>query len=335
MLLITGGAGFIGTHFILDWLAHSEEPVLNLDCLSHAVSPVGLRALHAQPRHSLVRGDINDRPLLDALLHRHQPRAVLHFAAESHVDRSLLGPELFVQTNVLGTCTLLEAARAYWIRLPEAQQQAFRFLHVSTDEVYGSLEPGAAAFTEAHGYQPNSPYSASKAASDHLVRAWHHSYGLPVLTTHCSNNYGPYQHAEKLIPRMIGRALAGQPLPIYGDGLQVRDWLHVRDHCAALRCVLQSGEIGHTYNIGGGNEMSNLALVHTLCGLLDRFSPRSDGQAYHAQISHVSDRAGHDRRYAMDSSKIARTLGWHARHGFASGLTDTVQWFLAHREALA
>ncbi len=328
-LLVTGGAGFIGSNFVLDWLARSDEPVVNLDLLTYAGNLRNLGPLQGDARHVFVQGDICDRALVDRLLAEHRPRALVHFAAESHVDRSILGPGAFVRTNVEGTFTLLEGARTHWSALAEAERAAFRFLHVSTDEVYGSLAPGAPAFTEAHPYEPSSPYSASKAASDHLVRAWHHTYGLPVLTTNCSNNYGPYQFPEKLIPLVIANALAGQPLPVYGDGMQVRDWLYVGDHCSAIRAVLARGGAGQTYNIGGWNEQPNIEIVHTICALLDELRPRAEGP--HARlVTHVSDRPGHDRRYAIDARKIERELGWRPAETFASGIRRTVQWYLEH-----
>ncbi|PWW43757.1 dTDP-glucose 4,6-dehydratase [Melaminivora alkalimesophila] len=335
MILVTGGAGFIGANFVLDWLAGSDEPVLNLDKLTYAGNLYNLAALQDDARHVFVQGDIGDRALLDRLLAEHRPRAVVNFAAESHVDRSIHGPEDFIQTNVVGTFRLLEAVRHHWSGLPEAQRSAFRFLHVSTDEVYGTLEPEAPAFAETHNYQPNSPYSASKAASDHLVRAWHHTYGLPVLTTNCSNNYGPFHFPEKLIPLVIVNALAGKPLPIYGDGMQVRDWLYVRDHCSAIRRVLEAGLPGETYNVGGWNEKPNIEIVHTVCRLLDELRPRADGQSYSAQITHVTDRPGHDRRYAIDARKIERELGWRPAETFETGIRKTVQWYLEHPEWVA
>ena len=328
MILVTGGAGFIGSNFVLDWLSQSSEAVLNLDKLTYAGNLNNLASLAKDPRHVFVQGDIADAALLERLFPQHQPRAVLHFAAESHVDRSIHGPEDFIQTNIVGTFRLLEAARAYWSQLPSAQQAAFRFLHVSTDEVYGSLAPQAVAFTEQHRYEPNSPYSASKAASDHLVRAYHHTYGLPVITTNCSNNYGPLQFPEKLIPLCIHRALAGEPLPIYGDGQQVRDWLYVTDHCRAIARVLEAGVPGETYNIGGWNEKANLDVVKTLCRLLDQEQPRADGKSYAEQIGFVTDRAGHDRRYAIDARKIERELAWKPVETFETGLRKTVQWYL-------
>ena len=330
MILVTGGAGFIGSNFVLDWLAGGGEPVVNLDALTYAGNLHNLDGLRGDARHVFVHGQIGDRALVDRLLAEHRPRAVVHFAAESHVDRSILGPEEFLRTNVYGTFTLLESARGHWSGLPDAEKAAFRFLHVSTDEVYGSLAAGAPAFTEDHVYEPNSPYSASKAASDHLVRAWHHTYGLPVLTTNCSNNYGPYHFPEKLIPLMIVNALAGKPLPVYGDGQQVRDWLYVADHCSAIRRVLEAGRLGETYNIGGWNEKTNLQIVHTVCDLLDGLSPRADGQAYRTQITHVKDRPGHDRRYAIDARKIERELGWRPAETFETGIRKTVAWYLAH-----
>jgi dTDP-glucose 4,6-dehydratase len=327
MILVTGGAGFIGSNFVLDWLATHDEPVLNLDALTYAGNAANLRPLHGDARHVFVRGDIGDRALVDALLAEHRPRALLHFAAESHVDRSIHGPAAFVKTNVEGTFTLLEAARAHWSALPAAERAAFRFLHVSTDEVYGSLQPDEPAFTEQHRYQPNSPYSASKAASDHLVRAWHHTYGVPVLTTNCSNNYGPLQFPEKLIPLMIVNALAGKPLPIYGDGLNVRDWLYVGDHCAAIRAVLERGRPGETYNVGGACERTNRQIVEAVCALLDELRPDPAG-AHRRLITFVADRPGHDRRYAIDASKIERELGWRPAETFETGLRKTVQWVL-------
>ena len=333
-LLITGGAGFIGSNFVLDWLQASDEPIVNLDALTYAGNLANLQQLRGDARHEFVKGDILDRPLLDQLLSQHRPRAVLHFAAESHVDRSIHGPGAFMQTNVEGSFTLLEASRAYWAALPADDKANFRFHHVSTDEVFGSLAPAAAAFTEDHPYAPNSPYSASKAASDHLVRAWHHTYGLPVLTSHCSNNYGPFHFPEKLIPLMIVNALAGKPLPIYGDGLQVRDWLYVADHCSAIRAVLAGGQPGQTYNIGGWNEKTNREIVFTVCALLDELKPSSQGP-YARLISHVTDRPGHDRRYAVDARKIEAELGWRPSETFETGIRKTVQWYLAHSDWVA
>lgn len=332
MILVTGGAGFIGSNFILDWLAHADTPVVALDKLTYAGNLQNLDALAEDPRFTFVQGDIGDTALVSELLVQRKVQAVVHFAAESHVDRSIHGAEDFIHTNILGTFRLLEACRAYWTSLPAAEAAAFRFLHVSTDEVFGSLAPEAAPFTETHLYQPNSPYSASKAASDHLVRAWHHTYGLPVVTTNCSNNYGPYQFPEKLIPLVILKALAGDDLPIYGDGQQVRDWLYVTDHCAAIREVLARGKLGETYNIGGWNEQANLSVVHAICALLDRLSPRADGASYAAQITHVADRPGHDRRYAIDARKIERELGWRPSETFETGLEKTVLWYLQNAD---
>jgi dTDP-glucose 4,6-dehydratase len=326
-ILVTGGAGFIGSNFVLDWLANHDEAVVTLDALTYAGNRENLASLDGDARHTFVHGDITDRALLDQLLATHRPRAVLHFAAESHVDRSIHGPGAFIKTNVEGTFTLLEAARAHWTPLPEAEKAAFRFLHVSTDEVYGSLSPDAPAFTETHPFEPNSPYSASKAASDHLVRAWHHTYGLPVLTTNCSNNYGPLHFPEKLIPLLIVNALAGKPLPVYGDGQQIRDWLYVRDHCSAIRRVLEAGRLGETYNVGGWNEQANIDIVHTVCALLDELQPSSEGP-YKRLITFVKDRPGHDRRYAIDARKIERELGWKPAETFATGIRKTVQWYL-------
>lgn len=327
MILVTGGAGFIGANFVIDWLAHSDVPVLNLDKLTYAGNYETLRRLNDDARHVFARVDIADRDTLDALLRRYEPRAIVHFAAESHVDRSIDRPHDFIATNVVGTATLLEAARAYWEALPAARRDAFRFLHVSTDEVYGSLAPHDAAFTEATAYAPNSPYAASKAASDHFVRAWHHTYGLPVLTTNCSNNYGPYQFPEKLIPLMVQRALHGQPMPVYGDGRNVRDWLYVGDHCDAIRTVLAHGTPGETYNIGGRNEHANVDVVERICALLDGLRPRASG-SYREQIAYVADRKGHDRRYAVDASKIEREMGWRPRETFETGLARTVRWYV-------
>lgn len=329
-ILVTGGAGFIGSNFVLDWLVQSNESIVNLDKLTYAGNLENLASLQGDARHIFVQGDLGDRTLVDALLAEHRPRAVLHFAAESHVDRSIQGPEDFIQTNIVGTFRLLEAVRAYWSALPEADKAAFRFLHISTDEVYGTLSKEAPPFAETNAYEPNSPYSASKAASDHLVRAWHHTYGLPVLTTNCSNNYGPYHFPEKLIPLMIVNALAGKPLPVYGDGLQVRDWLYVKDHCSAIRRVLEAGRLGETYNVGGWNEKPNIEIVHTVCALLDELRPKADGSSYKAQITHVQDRPGHDRRYAIDARKIERELGWKPAETFETGIRKTVQWYLGH-----
>ena len=330
MILVTGGAGFIGANFVLDWLAQGDEPVVNLDKLTYAGNRENLAALETEPRHVFVQGDIGDTALVEQLLAQHRPRAVLNFAAESHVDRSIHGPGDFIATNVVGTFRLLEAVRAYWDALPTSEREAFRFLHVSTDEVYGSLAPADPAFTETHRYEPNSPYSASKAASDHLVRAWHHTYGLPVLTTNCSNNYGPFHFPEKLIPLMIVNALAGKPLPVYGDGMQGRDWLYVKDHCSAIRRVLAAGRLGETYNVGGWNEKPNIEIVRTVCALLDDMRPRAEGASYASQIAYVKDRPGHDRRYAIDARKIERELGWKPAETFESGIRKTVQWYLDH-----
>jgi dTDP-glucose 4,6-dehydratase len=333
-ILVTGGAGFIGSNFVLDWLAQSDERVVNLDALTYAGNLQNLASIQADPRHVFVHGDIGDRALLDATLVQHRPRAVVHFAAESHVDRSIHGPGAFMKTNVEGTFTLLEAVRGFWSTLADADKSAFRFHHVSTDEVYGSLAPEAPAFTEKHTYEPNSPYSASKAASDHLVRAWHHTYGLPVLTTNCSNNYGPFHFPEKLIPLMIVNALAGKALPIYGDGQQVRDWLYVSDHCSAIRAVLAGGRPGEVYNIGGWNEKTNKEIVFTICSLLDELRPSAQGP-YSRQITHVKDRPGHDRRYAIDARKIERELGWRPAETFDSGIRKTLQWYLGHGDWVA
>ena len=335
MIFVTGGAGFIGSNFVLDWLAGGGEPVLNLDKLTYAGNLANLASLQGDARHRFVQGDIGDTALLERLLAEHRPRAVVNFAAESHVDRSIHGPGEFIQTNVVGTFRLLEAVRQYWQALPATEKEAFRLLHVSTDEVYGTLAPDAPAFTEQHVVEPNSPYSASKAASDHLVRAWHHTYGLPVLTTNCSNNYGPYHFPEKLIPLMIVNALAGKPLPVYGDGMQIRDWLYVGDHCGAIRRVLQAGRVGETYNIGGWNEMPNIEIVQTVCALLDELRPRKDGKPYREQIQFVTDRPGHDRRYAIDARKIEQELGWKPAETFATGIRKTVQWYLDNQEWVA
>jgi dTDP-glucose 4,6-dehydratase len=334
MLLVTGGAGFIGSNFVLSSIAATGEPIVNLDKLTYAGNAANLDALRGDERHVFVKGDICDRAFLRQLLERHRPRAVVHLAAESHVDRSIEGPAEFVQTNVVGTFALLEEARTFWRALAAPERAAFRFLHVSTDEVYGSLGTDDPAFSEATPYAPNSPYSASKAASDHLVRAYWHTYGLPTLTTHCSNNYGPHQFPEKLIPLMIHQALAGKPLPVYGDGQNVRDWLFVLDHCAALRAVLERGRPGEVYNIGGGAEMKNIDLVRTLCALLDDARTRTGG-SYAELITFVKDRPGHDRRYAIDSRKIQRELGWKPAESFASGLEKTVRWYLDRREKRA
>ena len=331
MILVTGGAGFIGANFVLDWLGQDDEPVVNLDKLTYAGNRENLASLESDSRHIFVHGDIGDSPLVSGLLAQHRPRAVVNFAAESHVDRSILGPEAFIQTNVVASFRLLEAVRHHCAEQPAAHRSAFRFLHVSTDEVYGTLSPDAPAFTETNRYEPNSPYSASKAAGDHLVRAYHHTYGLPVLTTNCSNNYGPYHFPEKLIPLVIVSALSDKPLPVYGDGLQVRDWLYVGDHCRAIRRVLAAGRPGETYNIGGWNEQPNIEIVRTICDLLDQLRPRSDGRSYRQQITHVPDRPGHDRRYAIDAGKIERELGWRPAETFESGIRRTVQWYLVNQ----
>ena len=335
MILVTGAAGFIGANFVLDWLAQSDEPVVNLDKLTYAGNLQSLASLKGDSRHIFVQGDIGDRALVDRLLSEHHPRAVLNFAAESHVDRSIHGPEEFIQTNVVGTFHLLESVRAYWGTLTDEARSAFRFLHVSTDEVYGTLGPGDAPFTETTPYTPNSPYSATKAASDHLVRAYHHTYGLPVLTTNCSNNYGPNHFPEKLIPLMIVNALAGKALPVYGDGMQVRDWLYVKDHCSAIRRVLEAGTAGETYNVGGWNEKPNIEIVNMVCGLLDELRPRADGQSYRTQITYVKDRPGHDRRYAIDARKLEAELGWKPAETFETGIRKTVQWYLDHPDWVA
>lgn len=331
-ILVTGGAGFIGSNFVLEWLSDPltrDEHVINLDALTYAGNVHNLDGVRSDARHVFVHGDIGNATLVKQLLDEHRPRAIVHFAAESHVDRSIHGPAAFVHTNVQGTFTLLEAARTYWQALPASQREHFRFHHVSTDEVYGSLGPHDAAFTETHPYEPNSPYSASKAASDHLVRAWHHTYGLPVLTTNCSNNYGPYHFPEKLIPLMIVNALAGKPLPVYGDGQQIRDWLYVADHCSGIRAVLARGRLGQTYNIGGWNEKPNLEIVHTICALLDEMQPDLAG-SYSRLITFVKDRPGHDRRYAIDARKIERELGWRPAETFETGIRKTVRWYLDH-----
>jgi dTDP-glucose 4,6-dehydratase len=331
-ILVTGGAGFIGSNFILQWIASESARVVNLDKLTYAGNLKNLRAVESDPRYRFERGDIVDRDCLRDLLRREQPRTIVHFAAESHVDRSIHGPDDFVRTNVNGTFSLLEEARAYWSALPEADRSSFRFLHVSTDEVYGSLGPDDAAFSETTPYAPNSPYSASKAASDHLVRAYHHTYGLPVLTTNCSNNYGPYQFPEKLIPLMILNACAGKPLPVYGDGKNVRDWLYVEDHCRAIRTVLAGGRVGETYNIGGRSEKKNIEIVDAVCQLLDELSPHDSVVPHNKLVTFVKDRPGHDRRYAMDTRKIERELNWRPQETFESGLRKTVSWYLEHDE---
>lgn len=333
--MVTGGAGFIGANFVLDWLACHDEPVINLDKLTYAGNLDNLASLQGDTRHIFVRGDIGDTTLVDRLLVDHRPRAVINFAAESHVDRSIHGPGEFIQTNIVGTFHLLECLRAYWEALEGEDKECFRFLHVSTDEVYGSLTKEAPSFRETSRYEPNSPYSASKAASDHLVRAYHHTYRLPVLTTNCSNNYGPYHFPEKLIPLCILNALAGKPLPIYGDGQQIRDWLYVKDHCSAIRLVLERGLVGETYNIGGWNEKANLDVVRTLCDIMDELRPRSDGKGYADQITFVKDRPGHDRRYAIDASKVERELGWKPQETFETGIRKTVAWYLDHQSWVA
>jgi dTDP-glucose 4,6-dehydratase len=330
MILVTGCAGFIGSNFVHTWLENHDEPVINLDKLTYAGNLDNLSALAGDARHTFVQGDIGDRATVDALLAKHKPRAVLNFAAESHVDRSIHGPGDFIQTNVVGTFNLLESVRAYWSSLQETEKQAFRFLHVSTDEVYGTLSAEDPPFAETNPFEPNSPYAASKASSDHLVRAWHHTYGLPVLTTNCSNNYGPFHFPEKLIPLVILNALNGKPLPIYGDGQQVRDWLFVKDHCTAIARVLESGRVGETYNIGGWNEKANIDVVKTICARLDQLRPRADGKHYAEQITYVKDRPGHDRRYAIDARKIERELGWKPEETFETGIEKTVQWYLDH-----
>jgi dTDP-glucose 4,6-dehydratase len=327
-ILVTGGAGFIGGNFVLDWVAGTNEPVINLDKLTYAGNLETLSSLQGNPNHIFVQGDIGDRTQVEHLLAEHKPRAVINFAAESHVDRSIHGPGDFIETNIVGTFNLLESVRGYWSALPVGENAAFRFLHVSTDEVYGSLAKDDPAFAETKRYEPNSPYSASKAASDHLVRAWHHTYGLPVLTTNCSNNYGPFHFPEKLIPLMIVNALAGKSLPVYGDGMQIRDWLYVKDHCSAIRRVLEAGKLGETYNVGGWNEKPNIEIVKTVCALLDELSPRTDGKPYAEQITYVADRPGHDRRYAIDATKIHLDLGWKPAETFESGIRKTVQWYL-------
>jgi dTDP-glucose 4,6-dehydratase len=327
-ILVTGGAGFIGSNFVLDWLEATNETVINLDKLTYAGNLQNLASLAGDARHVFVHGDFGDAALVNHLLATHQPRAVVNFAAESHVDRSIHGPADFINTNIVGTFNLLESVRAYWGALESGAKAAFRFLHVSTDEVYGSLAKTEAAFTEEHKYEPNSPYSASKAASDHLVRAYHHTYGLPVLTTNCSNNYGPFHFPEKLIPLMIVNAQAGKPLPVYGDGQQIRDWLYVKDHCRAIRRVLEAGTLGEVYNVGGWNEKPNLDIVHTVCALLDELKPRADGKPYKDQITYVTDRPGHDRRYAIDARKIEQQLGWKPAETFETGIRKTVQWYL-------
>lgn len=335
MILVTGGAGFIGSNFVLDWLAQSGEPIVNLDKLTYAGNLNNLSGIKQDPRHIFIKGDICDTQHVSTILSTYKPRAIIHFAAESHVDRSIYGPAEFVATNINGTFSLLEASRAYHSSMPQGEQTKFRFLSISTDEVYGSLDPSDAPFSELAPFAPNSPYSASKAAADHLVRAYHHTYGLPTLTTNCSNNYGPYHFPEKLIPLMINNALEGKPLPIYGDGQNVRDWLYVGDHCAAIRRVLADGRVGETYNIGGWNERTNLEVVHTLCDMLDQLNPKSDkasSGSYRDQIVYIKDRPGHDRRYAIDARKIERELGWKPAETFESGIRKTIHWFLDNRD---
>ena len=331
-IIVTGGAGFIGANFVLAWVKLGLGTVINLDKLTYAGNLENLQEIKHHPQHMFVHGDIADKALLKSLLEEHQPRAVINFAAESHVDRSIHGPEDFIQTNVVGTFHLLEEVRAYWSGLSEEHRKEFRFLHVSTDEVYGSLGKADAAFTETHTYAPNSPYSASKAASDHLVRAYHHTYGLPTLTTNCSNNYGPHHFPEKLIPLVIHNALAGKPLPIYGNGQQIRDWLYVEDHCSAIRRVLEAGKVGEVYNVGGWNEKPNIEVVKTLCRILDEKQPRADGKSYADQITFVQDRPGHDQRYAIDASKLADTLGWKPQETFETGIEKTVNWYLQNQD---
>ena len=332
-ILVTGCAGFIGSNFVHTWLEGSKEPIVNVDKLTYAGNLSNLESVLGDARHTFVQGDITDRSLLDKLLALHQPRAIINFAAESHVDRSIHSPIEFLQTNVMGTFHLLEAARDYWNG--QGQPQDFRFLHISTDEVFGSLAPHEPGFAETHVYEPNSPYSASKASADHLVRAWHHTYGLPVLTTNCSNNYGPFHFPEKLIPLVIHNALSAKPLPIYGDGQQIRDWLYVRDHCLAIACVLEKGIVGETYNVGGNNEKTNLEVVQTICATLDQLRPLSNGKSYRDQITFVKDRPGHDRRYAIDARKIKSDLGWVPQESFESGILKTITWYLDHPEWVA
>ena len=331
MILVTGGAGFIGANFVLDWFSQSEEPIVNLDVLTYAGNLQNLESLKGDSRHIFVHGDILDRELVSALFKQYRPRAVVHFAAESHVDRSIFGTDAFFRTNVMGTVNLLNCAKAFYDTLEDTEKDRFRFLHVSTDEVYGSLTFDEAPFTEETPYRPNSPYSASKAASDHAVRSWFHTYGFPVLTTNCSNNYGPYQFPEKLISLVINNALSGLPLPIYGDGKNIRDWLYVKDHCEAIRLVLAKGRVGETYNIGGHNERDNLTIVKTVCAILDELRPRKDGQSYVTQITFVKDRPGHDRRYAIDPTKLVKELGWKPKENFETGIRKTVQWYLDHQ----
>ena len=331
-ILVTGAAGFIWSNFVLDWFEHNNESVISLDKLTYAGNLENLQSLQKDPRHIFIKGDIGDQALVSSILKEHEPRAVINFAAESHVDRSILGPQDFIETNIVGTYNLLESIRHYWVDLDEKSKENFRLVHISTDEVYGSLDLNEPAFTETHAYEPNSPYSASKAASDHLVRAWHHTYGLPVITTNCSNNYGPYHFPEKLIPLCILNALAGKSLPIYGYGQQIRDWLYVKDHCAAIRAVLERGRLGETYNVGGWNEMANLDVVKLLCTMLDELKPKNDGLKYSDQIIYVKDRPGHDRRYAIDATKISNELGWKPQETFETGIRKTLQWYLDHQD---
>jgi dTDP-glucose 4,6-dehydratase len=330
-ILVTGAAGFIGSNFVLDWFDHSSEDVVSLDLLTYAGNLENLSSLNKNSHHHFVKGDIGNRELLAQILKEYQVRAVVNFAAESHVDRSIHGPGDFIQTNIVGTFNLLESARSYWNNLEGTSKKAFRFLHISTDEVYGSLSQNDSPFSEMNRYEPNSPYSASKAASDHLIRAWYHTYGLPVLTTNCSNNYGPYHFPEKLIPLCILNALHGKPLPIYGDGQQIRDWLFVKDHCSAIRAVLDKGALGETYNIGGSNEMTNLDVVKILCDILDELKPKFDGTKYADQITYVKDRPGHDKRYAIDATKLERELGWKPKETFMTGIYKTIEWYLANQ----
>jgi len=331
-ILVTGAAGFIGSNFVLDWFDYCEEDVVSLDLLTYAGNFENLSSLNNHPYHHFVKGNICDRELISKLLKKYQPRAVVNFAAESHVDRSIHGPGDFIETNIVGTYNLLESVRAYWNDLDERSKKVFKFLHVSTDEVYGSLKKSDPAFSETNRYEPNSPYSASKAASDHLVRAWHHTFGLPVITTNCSNNYGPYHFPEKLIPLCIINALNGKPLPIYGDGQQIRDWLFVKDHCSAIRTVLEKGQLGETYNVGGWNEKTNLDVVKTLCGILDELNPKLDGTKYETQMIYVKDRPGHDRRYAIDATKIEKELGWKPKETFDTGIRKTIEWYLNNQD---
>jgi len=334
-IIVTGAAGFIGSNFVLNWFETQDEKIIALDKLTYAGNLENLKSVETNKNYEFVQGDIGDSKLVSELLQKHQPRAIINFAAESHVDRSIHGPDEFMLTNIMGTYRMLNAVRLFYDELSDKDQNNFRFLHVSTDEVYGTLSAKDPAFKETHKYEPNSPYSASKASSDHLVRAWHHTYGLPVLTTNCSNNYGPYHFPEKLIPLCILKALQGQDLPIYGDGQQVRDWLYVVDHCKGITTVLEKGVVGETYNIGGWNEKANLEVVHTLCDLLDELKPRGDGQSYKEQITFVKDRPGHDRRYAIDATKIANELGWEPEETFESGIRKTVQWYLDNQDWVA